>query len=197
MSPAAAAEATVFKITVKEVQERAARDGRRRLRRTPRRRKTWTHCAAWYGSRSSRSMSKSLRLASSARCSMSSMSATSSTCRPAWSSASSTPSGSQIENDAKRTESEIASFLDQPEDEAREEFRQIAERRVRLGLLIAEIGRSNDITVEQEDLLRAAMMRAREHPEPSAPPRILYRKLESEQPDQLERFRPPRYSRTR
>ena len=91
----------------------------------------------------------------------------------------------QIENDAKRAEAEIATVLDQPEEEAREEFRQIAERRVRLGLLIAEIGGANDITVEQEDLLRAAVMSARGHPEPQ---RLLdyYRN----QPQALERFRP-------
>ena len=91
----------------------------------------------------------------------------------------------QIENDAKRAETEIATMLDQPEEEAREEFRQIAERRVRLGILIAEIGGANDIAVEQEDLLRAAMMSARGHPEPQ---RLLdhYRS----QPQALERFRP-------
>ena len=91
----------------------------------------------------------------------------------------------QIENDAKRAESEIATILDQPEEEAREEFRKIAERRVRLGLLIAEIGGANDISVEQEDLLRAAMMSARGHPEPQ---RLLeyYRS----QPQALERFGP-------
>ena len=91
----------------------------------------------------------------------------------------------QIENDAKRAETDIATALDQPEEEAREEFRQIAKRRVRLGLLIAEIGTSNDIAVEQEDLLRAAMMGARGHPEPQ---RLLdyYRN----QPQALERFRP-------
>ena len=91
----------------------------------------------------------------------------------------------QIENDAKRAETEIATLLDQTEEEAREEFRQIAERRVRLGLLIAEIGGANDITVEQEDLLRAAMMSARGHAEPQ---RLLdyYRN----QPQALERFRP-------
>ena len=91
----------------------------------------------------------------------------------------------QVETDAKNAETEIAALLDQPEEEARAEFRQIAERRVRLGLLIAEIGRSNDITVEQEDLLRAAMASARGHPEPQ---RLLdyYRA----QPQMLERFRP-------
>ena len=91
----------------------------------------------------------------------------------------------QIENDAKRAEAEIATILDQPEEEARVEFRKIAERRVRLGLLIAEIGGANDISVEQEDLLRAAMTSARGHPEPQ---RLLeyYRS----QPQALERFGP-------
>ena len=91
----------------------------------------------------------------------------------------------QIENDAKSAETDIATALGQPEKEAREEFRQIAERRVRLGLLIAEIGGANEITVEQEDLLRAAMMNARGHPEPQ---RLLeyYRN----QPQALEQFRP-------
>ena len=91
----------------------------------------------------------------------------------------------QIENDAKRAETDVATALDQPEEEAREEFRQIAERRVRLGLLIAEIGGANEITVEQDDLVRAAMMSARGHPEPQ---RLLeyYRS----QPQALEQFRP-------
>ena len=92
----------------------------------------------------------------------------------------------QVEADAKRADVEIAALLDQPEEEARDEFRQIAERRVRLGLLIAEIGRTNDISVEQEDLIRAAMAGARGHPEPQ---KIFdfYRA----QPQALERFRAP------
>ena len=92
----------------------------------------------------------------------------------------------QVENDAKNAQVEIAALLDQPEEEAREEFRQIAERRVRLGLLIAEIGRTNDITVEQEDLLRAAMSSARGHPDPQG----LFEYFRSH-PETLERFRAP------
>jgi trigger factor len=92
----------------------------------------------------------------------------------------------QVEADAKNAEAEIATILGQPEEEAREEFRQIAERRVRLGLLIAEIGRANDIAVEQDDLMRAALEGARNHPEPK---RLLdfYRA----EPQMLERFRAP------
>jgi trigger factor len=50
------------------------------------------------------------------------------------------------------------------EDKAREEYRGIAERRVRLGLVIAEIGERNGITVSDEELTRAVMERARQAP---------------------------------
>ena len=43
------------------------------------------------------------------------------------------------------------------DDELKAEYRRIAERRVRLGLVMAEIGRVNNITVTQEDLNRAVM----------------------------------------
>lgn len=41
------------------------------------------------------------------------------------------------------------------DDELKERYREIAARRVRLGLLISEIGQSNNITVTQDDLNRA------------------------------------------
>jgi trigger factor len=44
------------------------------------------------------------------------------------------------------------------------EFRKIAERRVRLGLLLAEVGRNNNITVTQEELNQAIIREARRHP---------------------------------
>jgi trigger factor len=47
---------------------------------------------------------------------------------------------------------------------AKEGFRQIAERRVRLGLLLAEVGRNNNITVSQEELNQALVQEARRHP---------------------------------
>ncbi|HEV2299937.1 MAG TPA: trigger factor [Stellaceae bacterium] len=43
-------------------------------------------------------------------------------------------------------------------------YRPIAERRVRLGLLLAEIGRSNNITVTQEELNQALVREASMHP---------------------------------
>jgi trigger factor len=53
---------------------------------------------------------------------------------------------------------------EQSEDETRESYRQIAERRVRLGLLLAEVGRNNNITVSQEELNQALRREAVRHP---------------------------------
>jgi trigger factor len=50
------------------------------------------------------------------------------------------------------------------EEKAREEYRGIAERRVRLGLVIAEIGEKNNIKVTDEQLTAAVMERARQLP---------------------------------
>jgi trigger factor len=46
----------------------------------------------------------------------------------------------------------------------RTEYRAIAERRVRLGLLLAEIGRSNAITVGQDEMTRAMAREAQRYP---------------------------------
>src|SRR5947208_3168983 len=53
------------------------------------------------------------------------------------------------------------SFADEgtTEEKAREEYRSIAERRVRLGLVLAEIGEKNKITVTEDELNRAIMGR--------------------------------------
>ena len=50
------------------------------------------------------------------------------------------------------------------EEKAKEEYRTIAERRVRLGLVIAEIGERNKIGVTEEELTRAVTERARQVP---------------------------------
>lgn len=50
------------------------------------------------------------------------------------------------------------------EDALRARYRTIAERRVRLGLLISEIGRTNNITVTQEEINRAIAEQARRFP---------------------------------
>lgn len=50
------------------------------------------------------------------------------------------------------------------DDELRADYRAIAERRVRLGLLLSEVGRLNNLTVEPEEVNRAIMAQARERP---------------------------------
>ena len=50
------------------------------------------------------------------------------------------------------------------EEKARKEYREIAERRVRLGLVIAEIGDKNKIQVSEDEVKRALMERARQFP---------------------------------
>ena len=50
------------------------------------------------------------------------------------------------------------------EEKAREEYRGIAERRVRLGLVLAEIGERNKIAVTDEEITRAIVERARQVP---------------------------------
>ncbi|MGI9424041.1 MAG: trigger factor [Hyphomicrobiaceae bacterium] len=50
------------------------------------------------------------------------------------------------------------------EDETRAEYTDIAERRVRLGLVIGEIGDKHDIQVEQDELREAMVQQARQYP---------------------------------
>jgi trigger factor len=52
----------------------------------------------------------------------------------------------------------------QDEETLKADYRRIAERRVRLGLLLAEVGRSNNITVTQDELNQAITREARRHP---------------------------------
>jgi trigger factor len=70
---------------------------------------------------------------------------------------------SAIENDLKQ---QGRSFADEgtTEEKARDEYRAIAERRVRLGLVIAEIGEKNNITVTEEQLRAAIMEQVRQMP---------------------------------
>ncbi|MBN9532039.1 MAG: trigger factor [Alphaproteobacteria bacterium] len=50
------------------------------------------------------------------------------------------------------------------EDELKQEYRAIAERRVRLGLVLARIGEQNGLTVAPDELQRAIAARARQFP---------------------------------
>jgi trigger factor len=50
------------------------------------------------------------------------------------------------------------------EEAAKEEYRKIADRRVRLGLVLSEIGEKNKITVTDDEVSRAVIERARQMP---------------------------------
>lgn len=54
--------------------------------------------------------------------------------------------------------------VDKSDDELREEYRAIAERRVRLGLLLSEVGRRNNVEVTQDEINRAIMAEAQRYP---------------------------------
>ena len=69
----------------------------------------------------------------------------------------------QVEEDLKKQEKTIAD-LDKPEDEARAEYRGIAERRVRLGLLLSEVGNRNNLAVNQDEVNRAMAEQAQRFP---------------------------------
>ncbi len=50
------------------------------------------------------------------------------------------------------------------EDELKKEYRGIAERRVRLGLLLSDIGQKNNVQISQDDLTRALTQEAMRYP---------------------------------
>ena len=68
----------------------------------------------------------------------------------------------QLQEEIKRTgEAETAG---KSEDELKEEYRAIAERRVRLGLILSDIGQANELKVEQNELNAAVVAQARRYP---------------------------------
>lgn len=67
----------------------------------------------------------------------------------------------QTEMDAGRTAEEDKG---KSEDELKEEYRKIAERRVRLGLVLAEIGREAEVTITEQEVQQALVNEARNFP---------------------------------
>ena len=53
---------------------------------------------------------------------------------------------------------------DKSEQELREDFADIAKRRVKLGLLLAEVGRAQDIQINQDDINKVMMQEASRYP---------------------------------
>ena len=81
----------------------------------------------------------------------------------AWSKTSSTTSGRPSRTTSRRASAPSRTRA-RPRKRRKDEYRGIAERRVRLGLVIAEIGERNNIKVTDEELTRAVMERARQVP---------------------------------
>ncbi|WP_279325490.1 trigger factor [Caulobacter radicis] len=52
---------------------------------------------------------------------------------------------------------------DKTEEQLQDEYKKIAERRVRLGLVLAEIGRKNDVVVTEQELNEAIVREARQY----------------------------------
>ncbi|MBF34031.1 MAG: trigger factor [Henriciella sp.] len=67
----------------------------------------------------------------------------------------------QSEMDAGRVSDEDK---DKSEDELKEEYRKIAERRVRLGLVLAEIGRLQEIKISEQEVQQALIREAQRYP---------------------------------
>ena len=93
----------------------------------------------------------------------------------------------------RQVEQEKAAGRADPEDDAKDEetlkaeYRAIADRRVRLGLLVAEIGRRNEITVTDQDLRQAMFAEAMRFREQAMQVLDFFQK----NPQALERFRGP------
>ena len=67
----------------------------------------------------------------------------------------------QSEMDAGRVSDEDK---EKSEDELKEEYRKIAERRVRLGLVLAEIGRIQEIKISEQEVQQALIREAQRYP---------------------------------
>jgi trigger factor len=65
----------------------------------------------------------------------------------------------ELQREGKTAEDEGKS-----EEELKKEYHDIAERRVRLGLVLARIGEQNGITIANDEIQRAIMVRARQYP---------------------------------
>jgi trigger factor len=93
----------------------------------------------------------------------------------------------------RQVEQEKAAGRADPEDDAKDEdtlkaeYTAIADRRVRLGLLVAEIGRANNITVAEQDLQRAMFNEAMRYRDQAMQVVEFFKK----NPRELERFRGP------
>lgn len=79
------------------------------------------------------------------------------------------------------------SLKDKSDEELRKEYKEIAERRVRLGLYLSDVGRKNELEVTQEEISAAIMEHARQFPGQEQAVFEYYQK----NPEHLEELRGP------
>jgi len=94
----------------------------------------------------------------------------------------------QIEADIKADRLD-AEDKGKTEDQLKTEYREIAKRRVKLGLLLSEVGRANNIQVPNDDLTRAVITEARRFPGQEKQVIEYYQKT----PEALNQLRAPIY----
>lgn len=92
----------------------------------------------------------------------------------------------RVEADRKAGQ-EDAEDKGKDEETLRSEYRAIAERRVRLGLLLAEVGRSQGVTVTAEEMTQAMRAEAMRYPQQAVEVMEFFRKT----PQAAERLRGP------
>ena len=90
---------------------------------------------------------------------------------------------------AQQMEREKSQSGEKLTDEEKDDLKTIAERRVRLGLVLAEIGRVNKVEVSNEELRRAIHAEARKYPGQETQVLEFY----SKNPQVIESFRAPLY----
>jgi len=71
---------------------------------------------------------------------------------------------SQIAHQLWREDNPSVEEKDQPEIETTDEAKKLGERRVRLGLLLADLGRKNEITISDQEMQQAVFAEAQKYP---------------------------------
>ena len=162
-SPQLAGKDAEFEVTVKSIDAARHRHHRRGFRQVARPGIARQAARDAQGAAASRSTPAKAARSSSASCSTSSTNCTSSPAPPTLIEEEFKNVWNVVENDLK---TQGRTFADEgtTEEKAREEYHAIAERRVRLGLVLAEIGERNAIQVTDDELSRDIVERTRQFP---------------------------------
>ncbi len=92
----------------------------------------------------------------------------------------------QVQN-ARKSDPDSEDFKGKSDEDLQEEYQVIAERRVRLGILLADLGQKQKISVNQQELTQAILQEARRYPGQEREVFEYYQK----HPEYIEMFRGP------